>query len=77
MCKDVYKRQTLASAEESAKGTSVLERLFSALDLSDVVLNKITSYILPTTTIWTDPFGGLMSMGQTMIDVYKRQFSTY
>ena len=58
---------TLASAEESAKGTSVLERLFSALDLSDVVLNKITSYILPTTTIWTDPFGGLMSMGQTMM----------
>ena len=31
------------------------------------MLNKITSYILPTTTIWTDPFGGLMSMGQTMM----------
>ena len=31
------------------------------------MLNKITSYILPTTTIWTDPFGGLMSMGQMMM----------
>ena len=25
------------------------------------VLNKITSYFLPTTNIWTDPFGGLMA----------------
>ena len=59
---------TLASVEDSAKGSSVIEQVFKALDLSQWALNTITSYILPTAQIWTDPFGGLMSLGQMMMN---------
>ena len=58
---------TLASAEESAKGTSVLERLFIRARPLRRRAQQDHQFILPTTTIWTDPFGGLMSMGQTMM----------
>ena len=54
---------TLASAEDSAKGTSVLDRLFSALDLSQRRAQQDHQLHAPDTTIWTDPFGGLMSHG--------------
>ena len=32
------------------------------------MLHQITNFLLPTTQIWTDPFGGLMALGQTLIN---------
>ncbi len=58
---------TLADAKEKADGASVLDRLFGELHLSNGVLQSITSFLLPSTQIWTDPFGGLMNLGQTLI----------
>jgi conjugal transfer/type IV secretion protein DotA/TraY len=58
---------TLADAKEKADGAAVLDRLFGELHLSNSVLQSITSFLLPSTQIWTDPFGGLMSLGQTLI----------
>jgi conjugal transfer/type IV secretion protein DotA/TraY len=58
---------TLADAKEKADGAAVLERVFGELHLSNAVLQSITSFLLPPTQVWTDPFGGLMSLGQTLI----------
>jgi hypothetical protein len=45
----------------------VLDRVFGELHISNAVLQSITSFLLPSTQVWTDPFGGLMSLGQTLI----------
>ena len=58
---------TLADAKEKADGAAVLDRVFGELHLSNAVLQSITSFLLPPTQVWTDPFGGLMSLGQTLI----------
>jgi conjugal transfer/type IV secretion protein DotA/TraY len=58
---------TLADAKEKADGAAVLDRLFGELHLSNSVLQSITSFLLPSTQVWTDPFGGLMNLGQTLI----------
>ncbi|MGH7122043.1 MAG: DotA/TraY family protein [Acetobacteraceae bacterium] len=59
---------TLASAENTAKGSSILDRLFKALDLSQPALNTTIKYLLPSAQIWTDPFGGLVALGQTLVN---------
>ena len=59
---------TLASAVDAAKGSSLIDQVFKSLDLSQWALNKITGFILPSGQIWTDPFGGLMSLGQMMMN---------
>ena len=58
--------QTLAGTQAN-QSQSLLTRLFQSLDLTIPLLNAITGYITPTSTMWTVPFGGLMSMGQTLI----------
>src|SRR5215472_1226417 len=58
---------TLADAKEKADGGAVLDRVFGELHISNAVLHSITSFLLPSTQVWTDPFGGLMSLGQTLI----------
>ena len=58
--------QTLAGTQAN-QSQSLLTRLFQSMDLTTPLLNSITSFITPTSTMWTDPFGGLMSMGQTLI----------
>jgi hypothetical protein len=45
----------------------VLDRVFGELHLSNAVLRSITRFLLPPTQVWTDPFGGLMNLGQTLI----------
>jgi conjugal transfer/type IV secretion protein DotA/TraY len=60
---------TLATATDAAKGQTVLAQLFNAIGLNDWFLNKITAFLLPPTQVWTDPFGGLMSLGQTLMNV--------
>lgn len=60
--------QTL-SAAQSDEGAGFLTRLFNHLNLTTTILNSVTGFITPTSTMWKDPFGGLMAMGQTLINV--------
>jgi conjugal transfer/type IV secretion protein DotA/TraY len=59
---------TLTDAKNDAAGADVLSQLFGQMNLTNAVLQKLTGFILPQTQIWTDPFGGLMSMGQLLIN---------
>jgi len=59
---------TLADSKDAATNSTLLTRLFSGLNLSNAVLHTITSFLLPSTQVWTDPFGGLMSLGQFLIN---------
>jgi conjugal transfer/type IV secretion protein DotA/TraY len=60
--------ETLADAKQQASGQNVLTQLFGSLNLTNGILHSITGFILPTTQVWTDPFGGLMSLGQLLIN---------
>lgn len=59
--------QTLAGAE-AGQNAGMLTRIFDAMNLSTPLLNTITGFITPTAAMWADPFGGLMNMGQTLIN---------
>jgi len=59
---------TLGDAKQQLEGAGILDRLFGQLHLSNSVLRAITGFLLPSTQVWTDPFGGLMSLGQTLIN---------
>ena len=60
--------RTLADAKEDPAGGGWLDRVFGTLNLSNAALAAITRYMLPTTQVWTDPFGGLMQLGQFLIN---------
>ncbi len=60
--------QTLADAKDAAQGQTVLTRLFNSMNISNGVLSSITQWLTPATQVWTDPFGGLMNLGQTLIN---------
>jgi conjugal transfer/type IV secretion protein DotA/TraY len=53
----------------------VLAQLFNSIGLNDWFLNKITAFLLPPTQVWTDPFGGLMSLGQVLMNVSLAAFA--
>lgn len=59
---------TLASVTSDQRGASVIEEVFNSLHLSQWTLNQITNFLLPTSQIWTDPFGGLLALGQTLMN---------
>ena len=60
--------QTLAGAtKDQVNGVSLITNLFGQLNLSKGVLSAITTGLLPQNQ-WTDPFGALMNLGQTLID---------
>jgi conjugal transfer/type IV secretion protein DotA/TraY len=59
---------TLASAKDDATDANVLDRVLGKINLTDGLLHQITTYLLPGTQIWTDPFGGLMALGQTLMN---------
>jgi len=59
---------TLADAKSSNNGQGVLTTVFGAIGLSQPgVLHGIANYLLPSSQ-WTDPFGGLMALGQMLIN---------
>lgn len=59
---------TLAGQEDDSGGVSVLEKIFRQLDLNGQSTNKIMAiFQQQNAQIWTDPFGGLMSLGQTLV----------
>lgn len=59
---------TIADNKDDTAGAGVLTKVFCGLHLSNGVLKSITDFLLPSTQVWTDPFGGLMSLGQTLIN---------
>ena len=59
---------TLADNKDATGGATVLTKVFCGMHLSNGVLHSITSFLLPASQVWTDPFGGLMSLGQTLIN---------
>jgi conjugal transfer/type IV secretion protein DotA/TraY len=60
---------TLADAKSNAQGPNVLDQLFNKLNLTNAAFQTIAGYLLPQTQIWTDPFGGLMAMGQKLMNM--------
>ncbi|PZP41453.1 MAG: hypothetical protein DI601_21190 [Azospirillum brasilense] len=61
--------ELFSGAVPGEDGNDVLERLYSKLGISSWMLQKITSYMLPSSTMWTDPFGSLMALGNFLINV--------
>ena len=61
--------KTLTDAKNDAAGASVLDQVFDQLGLNNGIYTKIISFLLPQAQIWTDPFGGLMSLGQMLMNV--------
>ena len=59
---------TLASITNEQQGSSVLEQIFNLMHISQWTLNHIVSFLLPSNQTWTDPFGGLMGLGQTLMN---------
>ena len=45
---------------------SLIETVFRSLHITPYLLNTFVNSISPTTTEWSDPFGGLMQLGQKM-----------
>jgi conjugal transfer/type IV secretion protein DotA/TraY len=49
---------------------SLLDQLFAQLELNGNSVNKILAVFNQTNAqVWTDPFGGLMSLGQTLLTI--------
>ncbi|MDJ0390677.1 DotA/TraY family protein [Roseomonas sp. E05] len=61
--------ELFSGAVPGEDGNDVLERLYSKLGISSWMLQKITSYMLPSSTMWTDPFGSLMALGNFLINI--------
>ena len=59
--------QTL-SAAQSDQAASMLTHVFETLNLTTPLLSTIVGFITPADTMWKDPFGGLMALGQTLIN---------
>jgi conjugal transfer/type IV secretion protein DotA/TraY len=59
---------TPSGQQANQEGLSTLDQIIRALDLNGNSLNKIMSLFQQNNAqIWTDPFGGLMTLGQTLI----------
>jgi conjugal transfer/type IV secretion protein DotA/TraY len=59
---------TLASVTSDQRGSAVIAEVFKSLNLSQWTLNQIVNFLLPTSQVWTDPFGGLLALGQTLMN---------
>ncbi len=56
-----------SGATPGGDGAGVLDQLARRLHVSDWVLQALQSAMSPSGTLWTDPFGGLMRLGNQMI----------
>jgi conjugal transfer/type IV secretion protein DotA/TraY len=61
--------ELFSGAVPGEDGADVLERLYRKIGISDWMLQKITSYMLPSSSMWIDPFGSLMKLGNFLINV--------
>jgi conjugal transfer/type IV secretion protein DotA/TraY len=61
---------TLAGAQQQQESMSLLSKLFAQMQLNGTSVNRIIALLNQTNaTVWTDPFGGLMSLGQTLLTI--------
>ena len=56
-----------SGATPTTDGAGLIDQIFRRMHLSDYALQLIQSLIAPTGTNWTDPFSGLMTLGNTMV----------
>jgi conjugal transfer/type IV secretion protein DotA/TraY len=56
-----------ATPNQDKDGAGVIEQIFRKLSLSDSLLTLLQNAMLPNTQIWTDPFSGLMQLGDKLI----------
>ena len=56
-----------SGATPGQDGAGLLEQVIRRMHLSDYALQIIQSMISPTGNNWTDPFSGLMTLGNTMV----------
>jgi len=61
--------QLLSGAVPGESGVDLLTRLYRKIGISDAMVQRITGYMMPSSSIWTDPFGGLMQLGNFLINV--------
>jgi len=59
---------TMADGKDTSEGTTVLTKTFCSLHLSNFALKSIANTLMPAGQVWTDPFGGLIKLGQTLIN---------
>lgn len=52
----------------SSEGRSWIERIFRSINLSEPLLNFAANHISPTGNQWADPFGGLITLGQYLVN---------
>ena len=59
---------TLAQAQQSSQGLSTLDQILKAINVNGQTLNTLQRFFgQANAQIWTDPFGSLMGLGQTLI----------
>ncbi len=59
-----------SGATPGQDGSSIIEQVFRRIHLNDYVLQALQSAIAPSGgSTWTDPFSGLMALGNTMVTV--------
>lgn len=61
--------QLFSGAVPGENGVDMLTRLYRKIGISDAMVQRITGYMMPSSSIWTDPFGGLMQLGNFLINV--------
>jgi len=54
-------------ATEGNDGSSMVEHVFRSLNLTEPLLHFFADQMSPSANNWSDPFGGLISLGQSMI----------
>ncbi|VTZ48804.1 Conjugal transfer/type IV secretion protein DotA/TraY [Methylocella tundrae] len=58
---------TATIQNNSAAGSSTIEQIFRALNFTPALLSAIVGMITPTGNQWSDPFGGLVALGNELI----------
>jgi conjugal transfer/type IV secretion protein DotA/TraY len=61
--------ELFSGAVPGEDGVGLLERLYRKINLSDYALQHITNFMLPSSSMWLDPFGGLMQLGNFLINI--------
>lgn len=60
---------TMTGQYTGSDGSSLIEQVFRALNFTPSLLNTITNMISPTANQWSDPFGGLIALGNELVMV--------
>jgi conjugal transfer/type IV secretion protein DotA/TraY len=58
-----------SGATPGEDGAGLIGQIFRRLHLNDYMLQLLQSMIAPTGNDWTDPFSGLMALGNTMVTI--------